>query len=260
MICGWLQGYAQSPAVDAGKRIRTIAIPGTIVSTAIDRTGDFYAISGSGEIRRFDKDGNLTSLYKADTVPTLFDPRDGARPFAYFREKHQYRYFNPSFETIGSYEIDPSFAIEPWLVCPSGEYKLWILDRPDQSLKKVNIRESDMEVEVVIDTTLVADASSFRIMREYQNFLFLLNPPEEILVFNALGRHIKTIEAPGIQSFNFLGEELYYMTGNRLEFFNLFTAETSELEIPRGYSDALLTDERMILFTRERIDIYPFRP
>lgn len=259
-MCVFLKANAQSPVVDATKKIRTLALSDTIRFTAIDRTGDFYAITGTGQIQRFDKDGKLNLLYKADTVPTLFDPRDGARPFAYFREKQQYRYFNPSFKTIGSYQIDPSFAIRPWLICPSGEYKLWILDKADQSLKKVSVKEPDVEVEVVIDTSLVHDASSFQAMREYQNFLFLLNPQKGIFVFNSLGRHIKSIETAGIHSFNFLGEELYYLMGNRLELFNLFTAETRELEIPAGYSDALLTDERMILFTQEKIDIYAFRP
>jgi hypothetical protein len=258
-MCVVLNANAQL-ATDSATMIKTLTLSDTIRFAAIDRTGDFYAITGSGQIQRFDKDGKLTLLYKADTLPTLFDPRDGARPFAYFRKKQEYRYFNPSFQTIGLYQIDPSFAIRPWLICPSGEYKLWILDKADQSLKKVNVKDPEVEVEVLIDTALVQDASSFKAMREYQNFLFLLDPAKGIYVFNALGRHLRIIEAPGISSFNFLGEELYYLKGNRVKLFNLFTTETRELRIPPGYTDALLTDERMILFTPERIDIFAFRP
>jgi hypothetical protein len=241
-------------------KIKTVTLSDTIVSAAIDRTGDFYAITVSGQIQRLNKDGKLMLLYRADTLPTLFDPRDGARLFAYFREKQQYQYFDPSFSTLTSYQIDPAFAIQPWLICPSGEYKLWILDGADQSLKKVNVRQSEVEVEVVVDTLLIRSATAFKTMREYQNFVFLLNPGKGILIFNSLGRYIRTIEARGIQSFNFLGEELYYLNASGIQFFNLFTAETRALKVPQGYSHALLTDERMILFTPERIDIFPFRP
>ena len=255
----WNCADAQSDARLPGK-IKTVTLSDTIVSAAIDRTGDFYAITVSGQIQRFNKDGKLMLLYRADTLPTLFDPRDGARLFAYFREKQEYRYFDPSFSTLKSYQIDPAFAIQPWLICPSGEYKLWILDSADQSLKKVDVRESEVEVEVVVDTLLIRNATDFKTMREYQSFVFLLHSGKGILIFNSIGRYIRTVEARGIQRFNFLGEELYYLNGSDIRFFNLFTAETRTMKIPGGYSDVLLTDERMILFTPERIDIFPFRP
>lgn len=241
-------------------KIRTLTLNDTIVSVAIDRTGDFYSITDPGQIQRFDKDGRLTLLYKADQVPTLFDPRDGARLFFYYRDQQHYEYRNPSFEPISSYKIDPAFAIRPWLICPSGEYKLWVLDSADQSLKKIDVRASEVEVEVVVDHALIENAATFKTMREYQNFVFLLHPDKGIYVFNSLGRHIKTIPAPGIQSFNFLGEELYYLQNGKLEFFNLFSAATRQLQVGKGYNNALLTDERLILFRPQSIDIFSFRP
>ncbi len=246
--------------ISLGKKIRTLTLSDTLLYLAIDRPGDFYAVTAAGQVQRFNTEGKLISLYKSDTVPTLFDPRDGARLFLYYRHDQHYQFVNPSFHTLASYKIDPAFAIQPWLICPSGEYKLWILDRADHSLKKVNVKESEVEVEVAVDTTLIDDATHFKTMREYQNFVFLLNPQKGIFIFNSLGRHIKTIDAPGIQNFNFLGEELYYLSGDNIELFNLFTAETRELEIPHGYTGALLSDERMILFIPERIDIFSFHP
>jgi hypothetical protein len=199
-------------------------------------------------------------LYKAEKVPTLFDPRDGARLFVYYRDDQHYEFLNPSFESIASYKVDAAFAIQPWLICPSGEYKLWILDKMDNSLKKIDVRASEVEVEVVVDYALIQNVEAFKTMREYQNFVFLLDPSRGIYIFNSLGRHLRTIAAPGIPSFNFLGEELYYLKAGKLELFNLFSAETRQLEIDPRYADALLTDERMMLFTSGKIDIYPFRP
>jgi len=242
------------------EKIRSITLSDTILLVAVDRPGDFYTVTRTGQIQRFDKDGKLSLLFKSVKVPTLFDPRDGARLFVYFREDQHYEYLNPSFETTSSFQIDPAFAIQPWLICPSGEYKLWVLDMADQSLKKINVKATEVEVEVKIDPSLIENSTSFRTMREYQGFVFLLNPARGIFIFNNLGKHIKTIGTPGIRSFNFLGEELYFLRGDKLEFFNLFSAETRQLQIQKGFTDALLTDERMILFTPERIDIFAFRP
>jgi len=244
----------------AGNKIKTLTLSDTIINAAIDRPGDFYALTATGQIQRFDKDGKLTLLYKTEKMPTIFDPRDGARLFVYYRGDQHYEFLNPSFHPIVSYKIDPAFAIQPWLICPSGEYKLWILDKADHSLKKIDVKASEVEVEVVVDSTLIRDAEAFMTMRDYQNFVFLLNPAKGIYIFNSLGRHLRTIPAPGIQAFNFLGEELYYLDKGKISFFNLFTGETREMEIDPQYKGALLTDERIILFTPEKIDIYPFRP
>src|SRR5687767_14748472 len=101
-----------APAV-AQKKIKTLTLSDTILYAAIDRPGDFYAITTSGQVQRFDKDGELTLLYKAERVPTLFDPRDGARLFVYYRHDQHYEFLNPSFQPTASYKIDSAFAIQP---------------------------------------------------------------------------------------------------------------------------------------------------
>lgn len=249
-------------ALSAGaqEKIRSITLSDTIISATIDRPGDLYILTVGGQIQRFDKDGKLTLLYKAERTPTLFDPRDGARLFAYYRHDQHYEFLSPSFDPMSVYKVDPSFAIQPWLICPSGEYKLWILDGADNSLKKIDVKASEVELEVMVDSTLIQNAEAFTAMREYQSFVFLLDRSKGILIFNRLGHHIRTLAVPGIESFNFLGEDLYYLRGNTLEFFNLFTTGTREMKIQAGYSQALLTDERMILISPDKVDILSFRP
>lgn len=256
-LCQSVRGQHQSVI---GDKVKSITLVDTIASVHIDRPGDIYAVTCTGQIQRFDKDGNLTLLSRAERKPTLFDPRDGSRLFAYYRHDQHYEFLSPSFEPLASYKIDPSFAIQPWLICPSGEYKLWILDKVDHSLKKVNVKSSEVEVEVVVDSTIIGDAEAFTAMREYQNYVFLLDPSRGIFIFNSLGRHIKTLDVPGVQSFNFLGEDLYYLRNDSLEFFNLFTGQVRQMKTPSGYRDLLLTDERATFFRLRRIDIFAFRP
>ncbi|HET9486307.1 MAG TPA: hypothetical protein VFO54_02690 [Chryseosolibacter sp.] len=256
IICAIMGVRAQ----DLQHKIKTLTLGDSVIHVAIDRPGDFYVVTTTGQIQRYDKDGKLTLSYQAERIPTAFDPRDGARLFVYYRDDQHYEYLSPSFQPLTVSSIDPAFAIRPWLICPSGEYKLWILDNADESLKRINVKESEVEVEITVDSTLLGKATSVESMREYQNFVFLLNPEKGIHIFNSLGRLIKTIDIAGIGRFNFLGEELYYLTKGKLEFFNLFSAETRHLDIDPKYTDVLLTDERMILFTPGRIDIFPFRP
>jgi hypothetical protein len=249
-----------SLAVRAQQKIKTLEVSDTIIYATVDRPGDLYVVTKEGQIQKFDKDGKLVIVYVAKVPPTLFDPRDGSRLFAYYRKYQEYNYYNPSFDITASFRIDPAFAIQPWLICPSGDQKLWVLDKADHSLKKINAKHSEVELEVVIDTTLIQDASLFTAIREYQNFIFLLNPHKALYIFNSLGKHIKTIAIKGIRSFNFLGEELYFKKDNQIELFNLFSAETRRIPLQQPCNIVLLTDERQFLVKYKTVDILEFKP
>src|SRR5688572_17340109 len=94
-----------SLSLQAQRRIKLLEISDTIVHATVDRPGDLYLITKEGQIQKYDKDGKLIIVFKHKGVPTLFDPRDGSRLFAYYREQQQYDYYNPSFEITASYKI-----------------------------------------------------------------------------------------------------------------------------------------------------------
>ena len=241
-------------------KIKTIALSDTIIDASIDRPGDLYLLTKHGQFQKFDQDGKLLVLYKGDHAPTLFDPRDGARLFAYYRHIQHYDFLSPSFAITQSFRIDPEFVIQPWLICTSGDHKLWILDSADHSLKKLNPKEHEIEVEVIIDSTVISNATGFTRMREYQNFVFLLNPRKGIFVFNSLGQHIKTIEVHPLRNFHFLGQELYYAEGEKLVFFDLFTAQTREISLEGVTGDIIVTEQRLFAVHPTSVDIYEFKP
>lgn len=231
-----------------------------IIFASVDRPGDFYFVLQEGQIHKINKDGKLVAVYHGPGIPNVFEPRDGARLFAYYREGQQYDYLNPSFHVVASYHVDPAFAIEPWLICTAGDHKLWLLDKADNSLKKLNAPHTEIEIEVVIDSSVVGDASKFLRIRDYQGFVFALHPDKGIFIFNGLGRHLRTIEVSNLRNFHFLGGELYYLHDNRIHFFDLFTTDTRVLPAPEDAGDIVLTDERMVVVRRRSVEIRPFHP
>jgi len=238
------------------KKIKTVEVSDTIVAAAIDRPGDLYITTRSGHSQRFDKDGKLLNLYRKEPAPTSFDPRDGARLFAFYRPTASYELFNTGFDVVGAYKIDSAFSLEPWLACTSGDYGLWVLDAQDWNLKKVNVPTGIVPVEVPLPATIGRHKTDFIAMREYQGFVFILHKKEGIHIFSSMGKHLRTLHASGLTYFNFIGEELYYLQGNKLKFFDLFNADSRELTLPAPASIALLTDERLFLINYTAITIY----
>lgn len=250
--------YAKAPAQ---KLIKSIPAGDEVIYASVDRPGELYLVTKQGRISRFDLNGNLVSEYKnQDATPTLFDPRDGARLFSYFRHDQHYSFLSPSLEVTKSLPVEPSFAVEPWLVCISGDYNIWILDAGDMSLKRINTMSGSVEVDQKTADTLIRKATDITFMREYQGFLFLLHQEKGILIFNKMGRWIKTIEQPHLTYFNFLGEELYYPEGNHMKFLNLFSAETRVTPLTYPGQIILLTDERMYTIEKETVRFFSLNP
>lgn len=241
------------------KKIRSIEVSDSIISVKIDRPGDIYIITKDAQIQKFDKEGKLLVLYK-HTPPTLFDPRDGARLFAYYRNQQMYEYLSPSFESVQAFQIDSAFVIEPWLIAPSNDNKLWMMDAADHTLKKLNPTKEAIEVEVAIDLGVVEDVKDIQSIREYQGFIFLHHPRKGILIFNSMGKYLRTLGNDAVRSFNFLGEEIYYIDKNVIMLYDLFTMEKRETPLYSPAVDVLLTDERRFEFSAKGFQVFEFRP
>lgn len=242
------------------KKIATINITGEILSASVDRVGELYVITKNEQIQKFDINGKLMSVYKKGPLPTLFEPRDGSRLFAFFKESRKIEYLSPSFEIQTASEIDSAFIIDPWLACSSGDHNIWILDAADQTLKKIDPRASTIPVDVKFPENLSNDLANISIIREYQGFVFFLDKRKGIHIFNGMGRWINTVSVQYPSYFNFLGEELYYPENNKIVFINLFTRERREMPLNKPFKIALLTDERLFLIQKNAIDFFEYKP
>jgi hypothetical protein len=249
-----------STSVFAQKKITTQSVNESIVYATVDRPGDLYIVTSSGQIQKFDKDGKVASVYKNNPSPTLFDPRDGSRLFAYFRDDQHFSFLNPSFDVTSSSKLDPAVAIDPWLMCVSGDYNFWVLDAADISLKKINAATGTVTIDAKISQQPGDSVSSYVYIREYQGFVFLLHKKNGVLIFSGLGKPLKVVGESALTHFNFLGEELYFQTDNTINFFNLFTAETREMHLKQTGQFVLLTDERLFIIQNNSIDFFEISP
>jgi len=235
------------------KKIASIEIA-DVHSAYVDRPGDLYVLQKNNTLKKFDIQGKLVSERAFPEFPATFDPRDGARMFVCFQSTQHCSFF--SEETKQEFVIEPQYAIDPQFICSSGDHHIWILDRSDWSLKMINPAQSKVMTEAFIDQTQFTYTPEFTFIREYQNFLFMIEKNSGILIFNSLGKQVKKIGAAEIEYLNFLGEELYYKKNDKLFFYDLFDASTREIPVDPACRFALLTDARMFLIYENKIVIF----
>ncbi len=192
------------------KKIASFNTASDVVSAAIDRAGDFYLVLKSGEIQKYDKNGIGLGTYIHVGTPTLFDPSNAIRLLVYYKKTQEFAWLSPDLGINPFETIDSLIAIEIGLICPSGDQNLWVLDEADLGIKKLSLRDERVLTEFSINGLF--KENNFTLMREYQNFLFLLDPKTGVTVYNSFGKQIRKIQEENLTYFNFLGEELYTVT------------------------------------------------
>lgn len=230
-----------------------------ITWAGVDRAGDLFLVLANGEVQKVDKEGKKLGTSKFNKTPTLLDPLDGAQSFYYNRADNSYGNISSDMNRVTKNTIDPSFAIRPWLVCPA-LHELWILDSADFSIKKTQMKSTMISLEAGLNHSSEKKIFDYIHMREYQNYLFLLDRSEGVLMFNGLGKLIKTIGEKDLRYFNFLGEEIYFIVGAEIVFIDLYTSKKRTLPKPANCDFVLLTEDRQYSITGKSVSISAFKP
>ncbi len=243
--------------------LHTYAQPTIIKTTfiahiAADRPGDFYIIDTHKKIKKYNPKGDVIAEATLEKRPTLFDPWSGVRLFTYYADTREIQYLDPTLSLISILLIDSAFAIDPFLACPSGEYNYWLLDKADFSLKKILPKESKVQTEILVDKFL-SRPENVLLMREYLNYIFILDKEKGIIIFNQLGIKVNQI-ATSTSVFGFYGEELYYIENNELVFYDLYSAEIRKLPLSKPIKSLLLLQDKKISVQGQQIEITDFKP
>lgn len=243
-----------APLLVAGqKKIATVPVK-DVARAYVDRPGDLYILHTDNNVSKFDTLGAPAADMGFERTPTVFDPRDGARMFVYFADVKQGTFFSSG--TNQGFFVYDYFAMEPIFATACGDNQVWLVDQGDWSVKRFDPNASKIVAESLIDKTQFTGEPVITAVREYQNFLFVLDKNAGILIFNGIGKQIKKIAGKDIPYFNFLGEELYYRQGDTLIFYDLFDGSSHEMTIDQACLYTLLTDARKYVVYADRIDVF----
>lgn len=238
---------------------KTLTFDTEIVWAGVDRAGDLFVTLSNGDVKKIDKTGKIIGTHRFDAPPTLIDPIDGVRSFFYLRKGNRYGFMSYDFSSVDEKELDPSFAINPWLVCPA-LHELWILDSADFTIKKTRMNSMAISLESTLKHLPDKRMEDYVSLREYQNYLFLLDRSAGVHVFNALGLYVRTLGEKDMGYFSFLGEELYYVNGKEVVFIDLYSRERRTLALDQSFQFVLFNDDTLFGAVGKEIHLAPFKP
>lgn len=225
------------------------------VGVGVDRLGNFYVAEASGTIKKINTEGRVVARHKGKRAPELLEPWNPLRVFAYHRPTQTYQLLNQELHEITTLSLPPSFAIRPWLVCPTAENHMWIMDEADRTLKRINLAQNKIQSEF----TLPEKMGLPRHLREYQNLLIVEGDKQQVEIYNGVGNRIKRFDLPQLRNVNVAGEDVYFVTDDRILFYHLFSEQETSLPLTGHVLFALVTDERLLLVRPKKAEIYRFQ-
>ncbi|ARS37971.1 hypothetical protein CA264_20040 [Pontibacter actiniarum] len=144
------------------------------------------------------------------------------------------------------------------VAAPAADEGFWLFDETSQTLSKLNPNLRQVTVETPLNLLLDREQFDARQLREYQNLVYLLDYNSGIFVFDNLGNYKKRLPYTGLRHIGFRNNELYFVKEGRLHFLNLYTQQERVLELPsqKNYLTALVSADRLYLFTPTAVDVY----
>lgn len=249
-----LSFLVNAQAITLLERIPLIEGP---VSVSIDRTDHIYLAGEKGNVYKYDETGELLLTYSPQKPGRIksMEAWSTLNVFIFYEGLQEFSFLDRFLTHISTQRFGSDIYAR--LATSSSDNNLWIFDDQDYSLKKINLNYFEPQIMTPLSNIINKDFTG-RKLKEYQNFLFLSDENTGVYVFDNLGNYIKLLPFTSASFFNFHKTELYFLNNSRLEFYDLYSAETRSVEIPTGneYLYALVTENYLYLISKKFLDIY----
>jgi hypothetical protein len=137
------------------------------------------------------------------------------------------------------------------LVCSSHDNGLWIFDRQNFELIRLNrnlqVEQRTGNLSQVLDATVQPN-----FIIEKDNRLFLNNPSTGVLIFDVFGTYSKTIPVKDLKTLQIVDDNLVYYKAGSLQLWNIQTAEESAFEEPQDTSATGMRIEKNAVYVMRK--------
>ncbi|MFC6998518.1 hypothetical protein [Rufibacter roseus] len=144
----------------------------------------------------------------------------------------------------------------------SADDRLWLFDETSFRLLKIDTRYTRITHQTPLELLLNREPHDITFLREYQSKLYMVDRLSGVFVFDNMGNYQTKLPLPNLSYVGFLGEELYYLTGNQITFQHLYSPKTRTLQLPETaspYRQVLVGDKFLYLLTNTSLLAYRWR-
>lgn len=270
LMCVSLPVSAKSSTIpdsfDGGsfKHLFSIAIESAAFITT-DYLGNIYVVDRN-EINKYTAKGTLICSF-SDKISGSISSVDVSNPLrvqVFYQDFGQIIYLDDVLSVIGSrISLVDQGLDQATLSCSSWDDGIWLYDPQDFELKRLG---SDLRLSHQsgnINQLLGIEVSPDYIL-EVNNYVYLNDPSSGILVFDQFGTYYKSLPVKGAGHFQVSGNQVFYLSSNRLMSYDFKTFQFAEMTISSDLIpilDMRFEKElnRLIILKEKQLDIFVYQ-
>lgn len=243
------------------KFIKSVAVSSATAISA-DPNDAVYLLNPRRNLVQLDSLGRVITLYSPPTNlgrATTIDASNPMKVLLFNQDRQELllldRFLRPiSSGTLAEFGINETIRAAG-LASDDG---FWLFNETDFTVSKLDMRMRRVVFETPLSLVLDRERFDIRMLREYQNQVYLLDYNSGIYVFDNLGNYKQKVPVTGVAHIGFLGNELYYVKDGDLYFTDLYKQQQRTISFPeeKKYTTAIATKNRLYLFTGNTTDVY----
>jgi len=230
-----------------------------------DELGNVFLVNDN-QLVKYNSTGAVmhtySNLYSGNI--SFVDTHDPFKILVYYRAFGQVEFLDQSLSlassTISLTMLNLSLAT---LVCSSYQGAFWVYDPINFELVRVSqaleINERSGNLQQV--TGFTPDPNY---MLERDNYLYLNDPVNGIMIFDKYGSYYKTIPVKGLTSFQVFNRKLIYIEGDDISIYDTRLNEVSTTTLPQNDAKSIsvclsLDPQRLYMLREEKLFLYDIK-
>ena len=230
---------------------------------SIDRLDNIYLTDKKNNVHQFHATGRLVNTYSPPRTGHIgnIEAWNAMKVMLFYDDQQQItlldRFLN-NIATIRLRDITNNALVK--VATTTADEKIWLFNESDFSLLKYDPNTSEITSTTELNLTFDRKKTDIRYIREYQNMVYLVDKTTGIYVFDNLGNYKKTLPFAELSYIGFKGDELYFLSGGKLHFFNLYSFAERTYDVPPVplYRQVLVGQELVYLLSENGLDLYEF--
>lgn len=227
------------------KPVCKIPLRGDIFTT--DNLQNIYIYHGDS-IKKYNSHGQFLYTYsnKSYGAITSVDVNDPMKILVFYKDFPEIVLLDNTLSQNGN-PFNPSDIGYPFatLACTSHDNGVWLYDAQNFQLIRVDVNLNVVQKTGNLAQTLGISLNPDYLM-EYNNYVYLNDSAQGILVFDSYGTYYKTIPVTALTTFQVRGDDLFYVAGNRIHIFHLKTIMEDEVKPPDIHAAEMRIEKNML--------------
>jgi len=188
----------------------------------LDPLAQMYTVAPNNTIVKYNKQGKEVFEYSDNTLGriSVFDVGNPLQLLVFHRDFQVVKIFDRTLTESSRIDLNKLDLFEVRAVGSANDNRIWIFDELNQELLKIDKNGKVQGRNNDLRLRLNMAATPTRII-DYKNKVYLFDPNQGILIFNAFGEYLSKRAFSHLGEFNYFNGKLFYRSYSDLVTYNL---------------------------------------